>query len=264
MPLYKLKDRHPDYRERFEGLGDIMGVDVYARKDAGAEKIGNVHTVLIDGADRVRYLVVDTGFWIFGKKVLLPIGCCVDDPECDRVYATDLSKEQVESLPEYDDEMVVDHNYEERVRSIYLVSAAGVSAPVEVSTPVEQAVKGYGAASISNKPAPVPPAVAPRPEVAAEPTSESDVYDHTPELYGINSENHRRIQLYEERLVADKRREKTGEVTVTKRIETEQATASVPVQKEKVVIEIESTAGSTQVNMPVGNCRNGEVAQMNV
>lgn len=264
MPLYKLEDRYPDYKERFEDGDNIMGVDIYARKDGKAEKVGDVYTVLVDGAGRIRYLVVDTGFWVFGKKVLLPIGRCMDDPEHNRIFAVNLSKHQVESLPEYTDEMVVDYDYEERVRSVYLTSAAGISAPVEMSAPVEQAgIKGYVAAPAPN-PHPMPPVVKPGPKVTAEPEPEIDVYDRTPDLYAMNDDNHRRIRLYEERLVADKHREKTGEVTVTKRIETEQTEASVPVQKEKIVIEIESVAGATRVNTPTGSFQDGEVAQMDV
>lgn len=45
------------------------------------------------------------------------------------------------------------------------------------------------------------------------------------------------VKLYEERLVVDKDREKTGEVTVNKRVETETAQVSVPIEKERVVIE---------------------------
>lgn len=45
------------------------------------------------------------------------------------------------------------------------------------------------------------------------------------------------IRLYEERLVVDKDREKTGEVSIGKHIETETARVSVPIEKERVVIE---------------------------
>ena len=45
------------------------------------------------------------------------------------------------------------------------------------------------------------------------------------------------IKLYEERLLVDKERAKTGEVAIGKRIETETARASVPIEKERVVIE---------------------------
>jgi stress response protein YsnF len=37
-----------------------------------------------------------------------------------RIYATGISsKEQAEKLPEYDDSMTVDYDYEERVRHVY-------------------------------------------------------------------------------------------------------------------------------------------------
>ncbi|MBW4542661.1 MAG: DUF2382 domain-containing protein [Myxacorys chilensis ATA2-1-KO14] len=45
------------------------------------------------------------------------------------------------------------------------------------------------------------------------------------------------VKLYEERLVVDKDREKVGEVAVNKRVETETAQVSVPIEKERVVIE---------------------------
>ncbi len=45
------------------------------------------------------------------------------------------------------------------------------------------------------------------------------------------------MKLYGERLVVEKDREKTGEVSIGKRIEVETARASVPIEKERVVIE---------------------------
>lgn len=49
--------------------------------------------------------------------------------------------------------------------------------------------------------------------------------------------NDETIQLHEERLIADKDRERTGEVTIGKQIETESVQVSVPIEKERVVIE---------------------------
>lgn len=271
MPLFKIEDRYPDYKERFADVGNIMDVDVYARTEGDThERVGSVYSVLLNGADRIRYLVVDTGFWVFGKKVLLPLGRCVDDPERDRIYALDFTKQQVEHLPEYSDDLVVDYDYEERVRSTYLASAVGASAPVEASVPVEQAgINGYTANKASAAPVAPLPQVEPlkaTPDTVNPPTIDpsDDVYERTPALYAINDDNHRRLRLYEERLVAEKQRAKTGEVTVTKRIETEPAEASVGVQKEKIVIEIESVVGTTRVNTPDGSFQDGEVAQMDV
>ena len=56
------------------------------------------------------------------------------------------------------------------------------------------------------------------------------------------------IKLYEERLVVDKDREKTGEVAIGKHVETETARMSVPIDKERVVIE--RVAGNTEAVVP--------------
>ncbi len=56
------------------------------------------------------------------------------------------------------------------------------------------------------------------------------------------------IKLYEERLVVDKDRTKTGEVAIGKHVETETARVSVPIDKERVVIE--RVAGSTETVVP--------------
>lgn len=45
------------------------------------------------------------------------------------------------------------------------------------------------------------------------------------------------VQLYEERLVVDKEREKTGEVAIGKRVETVTERVAVPLEKERLVIE---------------------------
>lgn len=45
------------------------------------------------------------------------------------------------------------------------------------------------------------------------------------------------IKLYEERLLVDKDREKTGEVLISKRVETETERVSVPIENERVIIE---------------------------
>ena len=59
------------------------------------------------------------------------------------------------------------------------------------------------------------------------------------------------IKLYEERLLVDKERAKTGEVAIGKRVETETARASVPIEKERVVIE--RIPGNTNAVVASGN-----------
>ena len=49
------------------------------------------------------YLIVDTGFWIFGKKRLVPAGVVqrVDHDE-EKVYVG-MTKDQIKAAPDYDD-----------------------------------------------------------------------------------------------------------------------------------------------------------------
>jgi hypothetical protein len=99
MALFKIADFNPNYRQdAFDGE-DVKGLDVYAGRTN--EKIGSIHDVLVDETGAFRYLVIDTGFWIFGKKVLPPVGRCHIDAPVQRIYTLGIAtKEQAENLPE--------------------------------------------------------------------------------------------------------------------------------------------------------------------
>ncbi|MBW4680415.1 MAG: DUF2382 domain-containing protein [Microcoleus vaginatus WJT46-NPBG5] len=255
MPLYKLEDFNPNYREQAFDGEDIKGLDVYA--GSSNEKIGKIHDALVDEMGRFRYLVIDTGFWIFGKKVLLPVGRCRVDVNAQRVYAMGLvSKEQAEHLPEYDESMTVDYAYEERVRGVYRTPSVEGSLPVETSAQLE----------------------APRVRPVATPvTSEQTVanpfgsapdeatlynYDREPTLYQMNEQDHQKLRLYEERLVANKSRHRAGAVEIGKRVETEVARAAVPVEKDRVVIERTQLNAGQAVSPGSIDFHEGEIARV--
>ncbi len=64
------------------------------------------------------YLVVDTGPWIFGRKVLLPAGVVERvDTVGHKVYV-DRTKDQIKAAPEYD-QTVDDAQYRERLGGYY-------------------------------------------------------------------------------------------------------------------------------------------------
>lgn len=223
MVLAKIADVYPNYKQDIFGGTDIKHFDVYAGETA--DKIGKVEDILIDESGRFRYLVIDTGFWVFGKKVLLPIGRCRTDYDNHRVYALGLtSKEQAERLPEYHESMAVDYDYEEKVRSGYR------------STP---ATTGY--------------------------TRDSYNYEHEPELYQTREKDHGPLRLYEERLIAEKNRHKAGEVAIGKHVETETARASVPVEKERIIVERTTPSDAGRAVTPgEATFDNREVARMDV
>ncbi len=65
------------------------------------------------------FLVVDTGPWIFGKKVMLPAGVIHAVDHEDEKIMVDRSKDEIENAPEFDDSMVTDEGYRTRLGSYY-------------------------------------------------------------------------------------------------------------------------------------------------
>jgi uncharacterized protein (TIGR02271 family) len=264
MVLYKLADFDPNYQDSFQG-NDIKGLGVYTERSD--EKIGTVNDVLVDDEGHFRYLVVDLGFWIFGKKVLLPVGRTRIDYGAGRVYAIGMTRDQAENLPEFNDRLAVDYDYEERVRGVYrnpnyanrTVDRNAVldsSTPLEASTPLETS------ASLDTS---YQTGTAATPAIPATPTYTRDTYryDNEPSLFGLNEQDHQTMRLYEERLIANKRRQKTGEVAVGKHIETETARVAVPVERERVVIErVTPDDAGTAVAPGTAAFREGEVARV--
>jgi hypothetical protein len=65
------------------------------------------------------YIVVDTGPWIFGKKILLPAGVIARvDPADDIVYV-DRTKDEIKEAPEFDEARYRDDGYREEVGEYY-------------------------------------------------------------------------------------------------------------------------------------------------
>ncbi|BDI17899.1 hypothetical protein ANSO36C_37010 [Nostoc cf. commune SO-36] len=90
-------------------------------------------------------------------------------------------------------------------------------------------------------------------------------YQTEPALYGLNDQSHQTFKLYEERLIANKNRIKTGEVTVGKHIETDTAHVSVPIQKERVLIErVVPTEAGRVIDANELKFQEGEVARIEV
>ena len=49
------------------------------------------------------FIVVDTGPWIFGKKVMIPAGMVRDiDPDTETLFV-DLTKDEIKDAPEFDE-----------------------------------------------------------------------------------------------------------------------------------------------------------------
>jgi len=82
---------------------------------------------------------------------------------------------------------------------------------------------------------------------------------------GVDARDTQSIDLHEERLVADKTRQKTGEVTIGKHVETETVRVDTPIERERVIIERVSTDDIGKAVLPgEASFQSGEVARVEV
>jgi uncharacterized protein (TIGR02271 family) len=229
MRLYRIGEIYPNYLDDIFGNDDLKGYSVYTDND---EQIGSIDDLLVDRDGHFRYFVVNTGFLGIGKKVLIPVGYTSIDRDRNRVYIPGFSKEQAQNMPEYNEGALVDFDLEERVRNAFRQPTSTSSVVTSTASPAET----YKNADYS--------------------------YDKEPSLYQMDDANHQLLKLYEERLVASKNRISTGTVRVGKHVETEMARVSIPVEKERVIIERKNPTESTPVTPGADAFQDGEVARI--
>jgi hypothetical protein len=92
---------------------DLTGFSVEAT-DGG---IGKVDEATFDTSR--SYIVVDTGPWIFGKKVLLPAGVVQRvDLDSETVFVNRM-KDEIKNAPEFDETTYRDDAYRSRIGEYY-------------------------------------------------------------------------------------------------------------------------------------------------
>ena len=83
-----------------ESAEDIRGANLYGRDD---DKLGEIDDVIFDhSTGHIRYAVVDTG-WLRTKKFIVPADRLRASSKHKDDFASDLTKEQVESFPPYEE-----------------------------------------------------------------------------------------------------------------------------------------------------------------
>src|SRR5215216_7857383 len=88
---------------------DLTGFSVEAL-DGG---IGKIDEATYETSQ--SYIVVDTGPWIFGKKVLLPASIVQRvDPDSEAVFV-DRTKDEIKNAPEFDESTYRDEAYRTRI-----------------------------------------------------------------------------------------------------------------------------------------------------
>ena len=98
---------------------DLTGFDV----EAADGSIGKIDEATYD--EGTSCLVVDTGPWIFGKKVMLPAGVVRGIDETEEKVFVNRTKEQIKNAPEYDDSLVADDTYRSGLGSYYGPGGSG-------------------------------------------------------------------------------------------------------------------------------------------
>jgi hypothetical protein len=107
------------YRETIWLKSDVSGFSVEA-DDGSIGKVDEASSEL--GGS---YIVVDTGPWIFGKKVMLPAGVVRDiDLDTETVFVG-RTKDQIKNAPEFDEDRLGDDSYRSSLGSYYGPGGAG-------------------------------------------------------------------------------------------------------------------------------------------
>lgn len=281
MALYKISDRHPNYREIYFQGKDLKGLPVYT---LSGHDVGRVEDLLVDDQERIQQVVVNTG----SKKVLVPASRCSkpnsNSGQEDRVYLRDIERDELMSFSPYQEDSasanlnsanptsttltatnptatnptatnrIGEQSYE---HDRYLEIPVEQSAPVESSTPLEgvsfatantnaDPTGAYTSAYTNRAPEAQAASFSRTPQPNSNPSSNLDPQlNSQPDLQS----SLRPIQLYEEHVVTSKQRIKTGEVKISKHTTTDTSSSNIPITREKVIIEIESIyGGETRVN----------------
>jgi hypothetical protein len=100
-------------------------------------EIGSVDDLLFDAADwTVRWVSVDTGGWLSGRKVLLPPSCLGEPRDDGRSLPVSLTRQQVEnSPPSENEEALLSRRYEETMLTHYALTPYWSDADTFLATP---------------------------------------------------------------------------------------------------------------------------------
>jgi hypothetical protein len=84
------------------GQANLVGYDV----EAIDGHIGKIDEATTETSR--QYVVVDTGFWIFGKKRLIPAGMVSRVDQANHKVYVSMTKDQIKQAPDYDEAMTTD------------------------------------------------------------------------------------------------------------------------------------------------------------
>ena len=101
------------FREQTWTTGDLVGFSVEALDGS----IGKIDEASYDvGAG---YVIVDTGPWIFGKKVMLPAGVIMRVDHDEKQVFVNRTKDQIKNAPEFDENRYHEDAYRGQLGTYY-------------------------------------------------------------------------------------------------------------------------------------------------
>jgi hypothetical protein len=104
---------------------DVRGYQIQGTDDA----VGHVEDFLVDDETwQLRYLVIDTSDWWFGRKVLVAPEWAIRISWEERKVYVDLVREAIRTSPEWDPTAAVDREYETRLHDHYGRPVSGPAA----------------------------------------------------------------------------------------------------------------------------------------
>jgi hypothetical protein len=92
---------------------DLVGYDVEATDGS----IGKIDAATYD--ENSSHLVVDTGWWIFGKKRMIPAGVVQQVNRADGKVYVSMTKDEIKAAPDFDEMTHVDDTYRSSVGEYY-------------------------------------------------------------------------------------------------------------------------------------------------
>jgi hypothetical protein len=101
------------YRSGVVAPPDLTHYDVEALDGS----IGQVDEATSEA--QTGYLVVDTGFWIFGKKRLIPFGVVRSFDPDSKTVQVGMTKDQIKSAPDFDEVRRRNDDYRKEVGDYY-------------------------------------------------------------------------------------------------------------------------------------------------
>jgi hypothetical protein len=98
----------------FSDEADLTGYSI-AAVDGDIGRVDQATNELLGGS----YLVVDTGPWIFGRKVMLPAGVVERIDTTEKKIYVDRTRDQIKDAPDYDEMLRDNLEYRDTVGRYY-------------------------------------------------------------------------------------------------------------------------------------------------